>query len=286
MSMTNSKIKGVALVTGASSGIGKAIALKVASIGYETYAAARRLDQMESLKSKGIHILHLDLTDETSIRNCVATIQEENGGVDVLVNNAGYGAYGSVEEIPLAEARRQFEVNFFGLAALTQLVIPHMRKKRSGRILNVSSVGGVSASPYGGYYHASKFAVEGFSSALRQELNPFDIDVVIIRPGAIKSGWRDLAGSSLLENSSRGPYSKAVQPMYAKFMGPDFDKLVADPAVIGEVVAKAVTAKRPQTVYTAPRLAKTIILINTLLGSDRLRDAFTRKFIGLPKTIK
>jgi short-subunit dehydrogenase len=272
----------VALVTGASSGIGQAIALELNRIGFMTYAAARRTEQMEQLKNVGIRVLFLDLTDSLSIDGCIATIRKESGEVDVLVNNAGYGLYGSVEEVQLDEARRQLQVNLFGLAEITKLVLPGMRTRRKGKIVNISSVGGVAASPYGGWYHASKFAVEGFSCSLRQELFPFGVDVVIVRPGAIRSGWRDVAGESLLRNSGNGPYSKAVQTMYAKFMSPDFEKMVTDPIVIARVVGEAITVAHPKAIYTAPRLARNIIRINELLGSERLRDAFGRRFLGLP----
>jgi NAD(P)-dependent dehydrogenase (short-subunit alcohol dehydrogenase family) len=275
----------VALVTGASSGIGEAVAQRLASIGITTYAAARRVERMEHLKGEGIRVLKLDLTDEQSIDDCFNTITAEAGGIDILVNNAGYGSYGSLEEVPIEEARRQFEVNLFGLARLTQLVIPRMRSKRSGWILNVSSIGGVGASPYGSWYHATKFAVEGLTSALRQELSPFGVNVVVVRPGAIDTEWRHIAGASLLERSGNGPYAKATKAMYAKFLGADFDKLVANPSVIADVVQQILKTSRPKSVYTAPRMARNMVLVTSLLGTDRLRDAFTRRFIGLPKTM-
>ena len=275
----------VALVTGASSGIGEAVAQRLASIGITTYAAARRVERMEHLKGEGARVLKLDLTDEQSIDDCFNTITAEAGGIDILLNNAGYGSYGSLEEVPIEEARRQFEVNLFGLARLTQLVIPRMRSKRSGWILNVSSIGGVGASPYGSWYHATKFAVEGLTSALRQELSPFGVNVVVVRPGAIDTEWRHIAGASLLERSGNGPYAKATKAMHAKFLGPDFDKLVANPSVIADVVQQILKTSRPKSVYTAPRMARTMVLVTSLLGTDRLRDAFTRRFIGLPKTM-
>jgi NAD(P)-dependent dehydrogenase (short-subunit alcohol dehydrogenase family) len=273
----------VALVTGASSGIGEAVAIRLAALGITTYATARRLDRMDHLKAKGIRVLKLDLTDEMSIDESHNTIVAEAGGIDILVNNAGYGCYGSIEEIPLREARRQFEVNLFGLARITQLTIPHMRNRRSGWILNISSIGGIGAYPYGGWYHAAKFALEGLSSSLRQELAPFGVNVVILRPGAIDTGWRAIVGASLLEHSGDGPYSKAVRVAHSKFMGPEFDKMVADPTVIADVVQTIVTTDRPHPIYTAPRMARNMIRVHKLLGSDRLRDAFARRFIGLPK---
>jgi short-subunit dehydrogenase len=273
---------GVALVTGASSGIGEAIALELNRIGFITYAAARRIDRMDALKAAGVHVLHLDLTDNLSIHDCASTIRRESGAVDVLVNNAGYGLYGSIEEVPIEDARCQFQVNLFGLAELTQQVLPEMRDRRKGTIVNVSSVGGVAASPYGGWYHATKFAIEGFSSSLRQELFPFGVNVVILRPGAIRSGWRDVAAETLIRHSGSGPYAKAVQAMYSKFMSPDFEKMVTDPSAIARVVGQAVTDPRPKAIYTAPLFARNIIRISKLLGSERLRDAFGRRFLGLP----
>ncbi|KAG9563219.1 hypothetical protein KCV01_g20770, partial [Aureobasidium melanogenum] len=148
--MNTSQKQRVVLVTGASSGIGEAVALRLASEGIVTYAAARRVDRMEHLKSRGVHVLSLDVTDAASIQACVDTIERAHGGIDILVNNAGYGSYGAIEEVPLEEARRQVEVNLFGLAALTQRVIPHMRRQRWGKILNVTSIGGLQAAPYGG----------------------------------------------------------------------------------------------------------------------------------------
>jgi len=283
--MTQFDTNKVALVTGASSGIGEAIALRLAEMGAAVYAAARRLDRMEHLKAKDIRVLPLDLTDDKSIEECHRRIEAETGGIDILINNAGYGNYGSLEEMPIDAARRQFEVNLFGLGHITQLSIPHMRSKRSGLIINVSSIGGIGAYPYGGWYHATKFALEGLSSSLRQELNPFGIDVVILRPGAINTGWRAIVGESLMHYSGDGPYSKAVRAAHSKFMSPEFDKVVADPKVIAEVVQKIVESQRPDPIYTAPRMARNLVRVHKLLSSDRLRDAFARRFMGLPKTM-
>ena len=276
----------VALVTGASSGIGAVTALHLKALGFDTYAAARRLDRMEPLKRKDIHVLELDLTSDASIKKAFDQVATEAGGVDVLVNNAGYGLYGSVEEVPLDQARRQFEVNLFGLGALTQLVIPHMREQRSGKIVNISSIGGVAASPYGGWYHATKFAVEGFSSSLRQELNPFGVDVVIVRPGGVNTEWRTPAGDSLKKYSYEGPYQKAVRPALTKFMSDEFTKMLADPQNVADVIGKVVTTDHPKAIYNGTSLAGKILFIHKMMMSEKVRDAFTRKFIGLPKTIQ
>ncbi|CAB3738784.1 hypothetical protein LMG3458_05552 [Achromobacter deleyi] len=280
--MTTPLTQRVALVTGASSGIGEAIALRFASMGITTYAAARRVDRMAALRQHGIHVLPLDLTDAASIDDCVAQITARHGGVDILVNNAGYGAYGSVEEMPMDEARRQVEVNLFGLAAITRRVIPHMREQRWGKILNITSIGGVQAAPYGGWYHATKFAVEGLSSSLRQELAPFDVDVVLIRPGAIRSEWADIAAGHMQEVSGAGPYGAAVGALHALFTSERLQKMAGDPAVIADVAQRAISAVRPKSAYTAPRAARVMLWVGKLLGSDRLRDWSTRAFMGLP----
>ena len=284
--MTSNPAGKVALVTGASSGIGAVTALHLKALGFDTYAAARRVDRMEPLKRKDIHVLELDLTSDASIKKAFDQVAIEAGGVDVLVNNAGYGLYGSVEEVPLDQARRQFEVNLFGLGALTQLVIPHMREQRSGKIVNISSIGGVAASPYGGWYHATKFAVEGFSSSLRQELNPFGVDVVIVRPDGVNTEWRTPAGDSLKKYSYDGPYQKAVRPALTKFMSDEFTKMLADPQNVADVIGKVVTTDHPKAIYNGTSLAGKILFIHKMMMSEKVRDAFTRKFIGLPKTIQ
>jgi short-subunit dehydrogenase len=275
----------VALVTGASSGIGQAIALQLAIQGVKTYGAARHTDRMTPLQEAGVHPVQIDMTDATTIDACVATIIAESGRVDILINVAGTALYGSVEEVPLAEARRLFEINLFGAATLIQRVAAQMRARRSGTIINITSVGGVIASPYGAWYHATKFALEGFSASLRQELSPFGVDVVIVRPEAIKTGWRAIAASTLLANSGDGPYAKATRAMHAKYTSPQFDKAVADPRIVADLIKRILSTRHPRAVYMVPRMAKVLLSITALMGSDRVRDAFVRKFIGLPKSM-
>ena len=171
-----------ALVTGASSGIGEATALKLHELGFTVYGAARRTDRLEQLAQRGIKPLAMDVTDDESIRAGVERIIADTGRIDVLVNNAGYGSYGAIEDVPSAEARRQFDVNVFGAMRLTQLVLPHMREQRSGTVVNISSMGGKIFTPLGGWYHATKFAVEALSDCLRLEVKPFGINVVVIGP--------------------------------------------------------------------------------------------------------
>lgn len=281
--MNKTLLHRTALVTGASSGIGEATALRLASLGITTYAAARRVEKMEPLRKQGIRVIGLDVTDEKSIKDCAGQVTEETGGIDILVNNAGYGSYGSIEEVPLAEARRQVEVNLFGLAALTQLVIPHMREQRWGKILNVTSIGGRMAFPYGGWYHTTKFAVEGLTASLRQELSPFEVDAILIRPGAIKTEWGGIAAESLLKVSGAGPYSAAVRKLHELFTGPQIETMAADPSVIADVIEKAITVRHPKSAYVAPFAGRMMLLVGKLAGSDRRRDALNRLLLKLPK---
>src|SRR5204863_10150584 len=165
--------------------------------GLRVYATARRAETLADLAARGIATLPLDVTDETSMTEAVAAVETDAGAVGTLINNAGYGLYGPVEQVPMAEIRRQFETNFFGLVRLTQLVLPGMREHRGRRILNVSSMGGRATLPGGAFYHASKYAVEPCSDALRMEVAQFGIDVVLIEPGPVRTPWNEVAAASL-----------------------------------------------------------------------------------------
>src|SRR5881275_1987160 len=185
------------LITGCSTGIGRATAVRLAERGWPVYATARRLDTIRDLAGHGCKILALDVCDEASIRAAVDTVERAEGAVAVLVNNAGYGQEGAFEEVPMAEVRRQFETNVFGLARLTQLVLPGMRRQGWGKVVNLSSMGGRLTFPGGGVYHASKHAVEALSDALRFEVRGFGIDVITIEPGLIRTEFGDTAVGSI-----------------------------------------------------------------------------------------
>jgi NAD(P)-dependent dehydrogenase (short-subunit alcohol dehydrogenase family) len=272
----------VAIVTGASSGIGEATARHLRSLGYRVYAAARRVDRMAPLRAAGIDVAALDVTDEASLTAFVEQVIAEAGRIDVLVNNAGYGSYGAVEDVPLAEARRQFDVNVFGLARLTQLVLPHMRAQRGGRIVNISSIGGKIYEPLGGWYHATKFAVEGLSDSMRVELAPFGIDVVVVEPGAIKTEWGGIAADSALSVSGTTAYGEQAA-MVANLLNAaeSNPRLVSPPEVVARAIGRAVTARRPRTRYAVGGGAKPILLLRRLL-SDR---AFDRLIVRMFRTI-
>ena len=262
----------VALVTGASSGIGAAAARSLAAAGFVVYGAARRTDRLEELRPDGVQPLTLDVTDEASLVTAVDLILAQHGRIDVLVNNAGYGSYGAVEDVPLAEARRQFEVNLFGLARLVQLITPTMRAQGSGRIINITSMGGKFATPFGAWYHATKFALEGFSDALRQELAPFGIQVVIIEPGAIRTEWGGIAMQSALDASGSGPYAARVGRMVDTFGREDTQRFSSDPAVIARTIVRAATSRRPRTRYAVGAGAKPVVVARRVLP-DRVLDA-------------
>ena len=202
-------MKKIILLTGASSGIGYQTAESLAKEGHVVYGAARRIEKMETLKQFGVNKpIYLDVTDEESIKSAIDTIIRNEGRIDVLINNAGYGSFGAVEDVDISEAKMQFEVNLFGLARLVQLVLPHMRKQKSGRIINVSSMGGRMTSYFGGWYHATKYALEAFSDELRMEVTDFGIDVSLIEPGLIKTDWGIIAANKLADSSKGGAYEK------------------------------------------------------------------------------
>ncbi|HMI60043.1 MAG TPA: oxidoreductase, partial [Puia sp.] len=200
----------IVLITGASAGIGKATALLLLEKGYIVYGAARRVEKMNDLLAMGAKILAMDVTDETSMTSGIDTIIRTEGRIDVLINNAGFGSYGALEDVPISDARYQLEVNLFGPARLTQLVLPHMRRQGSGKIINVSSIGGKAAMPLGGWYHASKFALEAYSDSLRMEVRPFGIDVIVIEPGGIQSEWGDIATNNMIKVSAGTAYKTLI----------------------------------------------------------------------------
>jgi short-subunit dehydrogenase len=263
--------KKVILVTGGSSGMGKETAKVLAGMGHKVYAAARRVENMEDLKALGVTPLALDITKEEQCRAVVDQIQKDEGRIDVLVNNAGYGLYGTVEETSIDEARYQFEVNIFGLAAITQMVIPGMRDRKSGRIVNISSMGGKMYTLFGAWYHATKHALEGWSDCLRVELKQFGIDVVVVEPGGIQTAWGGIAMENLEKISAKGPYSeyarkvvKATEELHKK-------KNLTPVEVLGKEIAKASTVKKPKTRYLKGFMAVPLVFLRRLL-SDRAYD--------------
>lgn len=271
------KVRKVVLVTGASSGIGFDAAQALAARGHKVYAAARRVEKMEPLKAKGIEVLRMDVTDEASMAEGVESILKNEGRIDVLVNNAGYGFFGAIETVPMEEARRQLEVNVFGLARLCQLVLPTMRKQGGGRIVNTSSIAGRSVFYFGGWYHVSKYSVEALSDAMRMELKLFGIDVVMIEPGAIKTDWGIIAARHLAESTKDTAYEPTAAP-WAKTMDWAYrSNLISSPRVITRAILRAVDSRRPRARYRKGRLSGTVIFLHWLLPA-RCWDALMRRF--------
>ena len=268
-------MKKVILVTGASSGIGFDAAVALAKQGHRVYAAARRVERMEPLKAFGVVPLRMDVTDDASMEAGVRTVLEAEGRIDALVNNAGYGYFGAIENVPLEEARRQLEVNVFGLARLCQLVLPSMRAQASGRIVNISSVAGKAVLYFGGWYHVSKFSVEALSDALRMELKPFGIDVSMIEPGGIKTNWGIIAADHLAESSKDTPYeaeglreSETMRKAYSM-------RLLSNPSVVTRAISKAVNSRRPRARYRVGFGAGTLLFLHAILPT-RWWDALFR----------
>ncbi|QBO35211.1 SDR family NAD(P)-dependent oxidoreductase [Periweissella cryptocerci] len=241
--------KQVVIITGISSGMGRAAALLFNQRNWIVYGGARRIDQMADLAAAGIHVQALDVTDEASTQAIVNRVIADQGRIDVLINNAGYGEYGALEEVTMAKAKAQFDVNVFGLANMTQLVLPTMRAQHSGRIINNSSIGGRVYMPIGGWYHASKHALEVYSDVLRMEVQEFGINVSVIEPGGTATEWADVAMKA-------GKASTANTSPYAKYMTA-FDQVttgntsvpLATPEKIAELMWQAATAKKPKLRY-------------------------------------
>jgi len=267
-------VSSVALVTGASSGIGQATVLAFLEHGFTTYAAARRVDAMRGLESRGAQLMRLDLAEPHTIERCVREIEERSGRLDVLVNNAGYGLYGAVEDVPLAAARDEMEVNLFGMGHLTQLVLPLMRHQRSGRIINVSSVGGRVWSLLGAWYQASKFAMEGFSDCLRNEVRSFGIIVVVVQPGGVRTAWSRQAAESARRASGQSAYAPLVERV-ERVLGMEW--AFAEPEAVAKAICRAATVRRPKARYVVPLTARGILLLRWLLP-DRVFDWTWRRF--------
>lgn len=259
----------VVLVTGASAGIGKATALELLRAGHIVYGAARRLPNMDDLRAAGGHVLPLDVRRSEDLERVVGTVVEEQGRIDVLINNAGTVLHGAAEDISLDQARDQFEVNLFAPARLTQLVLPHLRKQGSGRIVNVSSIGGEIALPLGAWYYATKHALEAYSDSLRMEVAPFGIDVVIIQPGIIRTGFEDNTANELREISGGTAYGELAEAMARRAEAQLGDSSQgSDPRVVAATILEAVEAEKPETRYAVGWMADKLLELNRTL-SDR-----------------
>lgn len=257
--------KKIIFITGATSGIGLQTAALLQQQGHIVYGAGRRADKLAALTAHGIHAIKMDMTDEQSMVDAINTVIVAAGRIDVLVNNAGYGEFGAVEDVTIASARRQFEVNLFGLARLTQLVLPYMRAQRAGRIINISSMGGRMTTYFGAWYHATKYALEGFSDALRMEVKPFGIDVVVIEPGGIKTEWGTIAADHLASSAANGPYAKAATAAATVLRKQYQGRMMSDPSIIAQTIVKAINRRRPRTRYLIGFGAKPLVFLHAVL---------------------
>jgi NAD(P)-dependent dehydrogenase (short-subunit alcohol dehydrogenase family) len=260
------------LITGCSTGIGRATAERLAKRGLTVYATARRPESIEDLKQAGCRTLALDVTSEDSMRTAVSAVEESEGSVGALVNNAGYSQSGAIETVPLDELRRQFETNVFGLVRMCQLVLPGMRRAKRGRIVNISSMGGRLVFPGGGAYHATKYAVEAISDAMRFEVGGFGVHVSIIEPGLIRTSFGETAVGSVRHED--GPYAKfnsAVAANTAKVYDGPLGKLGAGPDAVAKAIEKAITSKRPRTRYPVTASARFFMAQHAVLP-DRAWD--------------
>jgi NAD(P)-dependent dehydrogenase (short-subunit alcohol dehydrogenase family) len=272
------------LITGCSTGIGRATAERLADDGWNVHATARRLDSIEDLHKRGSKTHALDLTDESSMASAVEEV-EKDGPIGALVNNAGYSQSGAIETIPMASIRRQFETNVFGPMRMCQLVLPGMRGAGSGRIVNLSSMGGKLTFPGGGVYHATKHAVEALSDALRFEVREFGVDVVVIEPGLIVTEFGETAAGSLAEVEEPGPYSKFnadVARVTANAYSGPMARLGAGPEAVAEKISKALAASRPNTRYKVTPSARVVMGMRRLM-TDRMWDRFVRAQFPPPR---
>lgn len=257
------------LVTGASAGIGKATVICLAQNGYKVYGIARRIEKMKELKEFGIITIEMDVTKDESLVKGVNQILSEVGSIDILVNCAGLGSYGALEDVPMQEAKNLMEINLFGATRLIQLVLPQMRKNKYGKIVNISSVGGKVGLPMGSWYHASKFAIEGLSDCLRNEVRQFGIDVIVIEPGGTKSEMTEIGASDMMRVSGQTVYKKfanSINKMYSEMA-----KNAVEPIVIAKLIKTGIEAKNPKTRYIGGAMAKPMLFMRKLL-SDKLFD--------------
>jgi short-subunit dehydrogenase len=269
------------LITGCSSGIGEATAKRLAGSGWTVYATARNADKLGDLRDAGCKTLSLDVEDVDSMKAAVAEIEQAEGAVGVLINNAGYSQSGAVESVPIDKVRKQFETNVFGLVQLTQMVLPGMRRQGYGRVVNLSSMGGKLVFPGGGFYHATKYAVEAISDALRFEVKGFGVDVVLIEPGLIVTNFGGTAAGSIGEDggddgaADYSKFNKAVAKATADAYEGPTAKLGGPPEAVAKVIEKALSARSPKPRYTVTPSAK-LLMTQRRLVSDRMWDRLMR----------
>lgn len=273
----------IALITGASSGFGKEIVKRLMAKGYMVYATARRLEKMKDIELLGARLLSMDVTDDRQVLDCVERIIMESGGIDLLINNASYGGYGAIEVVSMEEAHRQFEVNVFGVARVLRAVLPYMREKRGGLIINISSLVGKFVLPFAGWYSASKHALEALTDAMRCEVKSFGIKVALVEPGAMNTGFLDIALTQMNSLDYPDDYKGFANGFQDMFVGGY--KNAPDSSVVASAVMKIVVSKNPRTRYRVGRDCKLLLMFKSIM-SDKMLDTIllsrikSRKVMG------
>jgi NAD(P)-dependent dehydrogenase (short-subunit alcohol dehydrogenase family) len=281
------KAQNVALVTGSSSGIGFEISLLLARNGFNTYASMRNLEKSKSIteianrEKLPLKVIQLDVNDDISVREAIDRVVEENQRIDVLVNNAGYGLLGALEDLSIEEIKDQFETNFFGAIRVTQQVLPVMRKQKSGTIVNISSVGGRMGIPSLSAYHSTKFALEGLSESISYELEPFGIRVVLIEPGFIRT---NIMNSSIIAKKAQdpnSPYFSLTQQLERSFKSAMEDTSASSPPEeVAKVILQAVTYERPKLRYAVGNDASSLIQAKTTMSDTEFAGLVKQQFIS------
>lgn len=271
------------LITGCSTGIGRSTAHAFLRRGWTVIATARRLESISELEQAGCHCYQLDVTDERSIQEAFAAVEGNLGVIDVLVNNAGYGVYGPVEQLSRSLLTDQFETNVFGLVRLSQMVLPGMRGQQFGRIINVSSIAGRFTVPMGGAYHASKHAVEAFSDAMRCEVEGFGIAVSLVEPGPVLTRWEATAISSidLEDDVAADPYGTMKLSVIAGLTGMTEGRLArfaSTPEGVARVIVRAARARQPKSRYRVGFLARFLLVLRWILPDALFDPVVARGF--------
>ena len=273
----------VALVTGSSSGMGFTTAVMLARAGIHTYASMRNLKKSKTItdladkENLPLQVIQLDVNDDKSVKDAIAKIVTEKERIDVLVNNAGYGLFGSIEDVSIEEMKAQFETNFFGVMRVTQLVLPIMRKQKSGTIVNVSSVGGRISLPVLSAYNSTKFALEGLSESMSYELEPFGIKVVIIEPGVIRTNIMNSSIFAKKAQDPKSPYFSLIQKVESNFKSMMENKS-SPPEEVAKVILGALTSKNPQLRYTVGDDAATMIQARVNMSDNEFKKMIMQNF--------
>jgi NAD(P)-dependent dehydrogenase (short-subunit alcohol dehydrogenase family) len=279
------KAQKVALVTGSSSGIGFETALLLARNGFNTYASMRKLGKSKNIteivnrEKLPLQVVQLDVNDDKSVKEAIDKVVAENQRIDVLVNNAGYGLLGALEDLSIEEIKEQFETNFFGVVRVTQQVLPIMRKQNNGTIVNVSSVGGRIGIPGLSAYHSTKFALEGLSESISYELEPFGIRVVVIEPGVIRT---NIMNSSVLAKKAqdpKSPYFSSIQQLERRFKSAmENTSASSPPEEVAKVVLQAVTSQSPKLRYAVGNDASSLIQAKTTMSDIEFGGLIKQQF--------